>query len=301
MRIAVTGATGFVGGAVCQAARARGWEVHGFGRRRVPGIGHWDVDCGVLAAPPEVDAVVHAAAAVTDWGSPARVWNTNVDGTRNVALSFRGKRFVHISTASVYDPAVPTVAAVESRAPVTRYLNAYAASKASAEVLLSRWPHTIILRPHAVYGPGDPTLLPRVLGAIRGPHLFVVGDGSALHSLTFLGNLVSAILLACLPDAPAGTYNIADAEPISLNSALESLISERKLPVRVRHLPIDVSWAAAGFLESAHAFLRIGQSPRLTRYAISHLAYERTLDLTAARQRLGYRPTPTSFAGAATW
>jgi nucleoside-diphosphate-sugar epimerase len=301
VRIAVTGATGFVGGAVCQAARARGWEVHAYGRRRGPGIRVWDINDGVLSDPPAVDAVVHAAAAVTDWGSPAAVWKTNVDGTRNVALSFRGKRFVHVSTASVYDPYVPTVSAVESSAPVTRYLSAYAASRASAEVLLSGRSDTVVLRPHAVYGPGDPTLLPRVLDAIRGSNLFVVGDGSALHSLTSIENLVSAILLACAPDAPAGTYNIGDASPVPLNEALSSLISERSLPVRVRHLPIDASWAVAGFLESAWSFLGLQQPPRLTRYVISHLAYERTLDLTAARTCLGYQPAPTSFAGAAAW
>jgi nucleoside-diphosphate-sugar epimerase len=295
MRIAVTGATGFVGGAVCRAAAARGWRVYPYGRRL------WDIDRGPLADPPEVDAVVHAAAAVTDWGDPAAVWRSNVDGTRHVATSFPGKRFVHISTASVYDPYVPTVMATESAAPVVRYLGAYAASKASAEFLLSSRANTVVLRPHAVYGPGDPTLLPRVLGAIRGGNLFVVGDGRALHSLTSIDNLVEATLLACVAEAPAGTYNVADAAPISLNDALAALIAERGLGVRVRHLPVRPARVVAGVLESLWRAAKIPVAPRLTRYAISHLAYERTLDISAARNNLGFEPTVTSFRGAADW
>lgn len=295
MRIAVTGATGFVGGAVCRAAAERGWQVYPYGRRL------WDIDRGPLSDPPDVDAVVHAAAAVTDWGDPAAVWRSNVDGTRNVATSFPGKRFVHISTASVYDPRVPTVMAKESAAPVARYLGAYAAAKASAEFLLSSRANTVVLRPHAVYGPGDPTLLPRVLDAVRGDNLFVVGDGRALHSLTSIDNLVNAILLACASEAPAGTYNVADAAPVSLNAALAALVAERRLPVRVRHLPVRPSWAAATVMESLWNIAKVPVAPRLTRYAISQLAYERTLDTAAACDRLGFEPRETSFRGAANW
>src|SRR5689334_10705090 len=116
MRIAVTGTTGFVGGAVCRAASQRGWQVHPYSSRT------WDIRAGPLTDPPDVDVVVHAAAAVSDWGDSAAIWQTNVDGTQHVLDSFPGKRIVHISTASVYDPFTATVQAKESEAPVSRYL-----------------------------------------------------------------------------------------------------------------------------------------------------------------------------------
>ncbi|MBB5956829.1 nucleoside-diphosphate-sugar epimerase [Saccharothrix tamanrassetensis] len=293
MRLAVTGATGFVGGAVRRAAEALGWQVHAYGSR------DWDIGTGPLTDPPEVDAVVHSAAAVTDWGDPRLIRRVNVDGTRHVAETFPGARLVHISSASVYDPFVPTVCATESEAPVSRYLTAYGATKAAAERVLADRPDTVVLRPHAVYGPGDPTLLPRVLGAIRGGTLFIVGDGRARQSLTSIDNLVDATLLAC-GGAP-GVYNIADAEPVVLQDALRGLLDERGLDVRIRHLPLRAAWHVAGAAERAWRLAGATKPPRLTRYAISHLGHERTLDITAARERLGYTPAATSFHGAADW
>jgi nucleoside-diphosphate-sugar epimerase len=295
MRIAVTGATGFVGGAVAAAAAARGWTVHGYGSAR------WDITAGPLADPPPVDAVVHAAAAVTDWGAAGPIWRANADGTRNVLASFPGVRFVHVSTASVYDPFVPTVHAPEPAAPVARYLTAYGASKAAAERLLAGRPDTVVLRPHAVYGPGDPTLLPRLLGAIRGGTLVLPGDGRTRHTLTAVGTLVDAVLRACDPASPAGVYNIGDAEPVALADAVSALLAERGLDVQLRYVPVRIAWAAAALAERAARLARRTDPPRLTRYAVCHLGFERTLDLTAARTRLGLAPAPTSFRGAADW
>jgi nucleoside-diphosphate-sugar epimerase len=305
MRLAVTGASGFVGSELCRAAAAAGWTVYGYGRRpvRMPGVCYriWDLDTGPLPDPSTVDVVVHAAAAVTDWGPAAPVWRTNLGGTRHVLTSFPHARVVYVSTASVYDPYTPTVHAREDAAPVSRYLTAYAASKAAAELLLAGRPNTLVVRPHAVYGPGDPTLLPRVLAAVRGDALWIVGDGRTRHSLTSIDNLVSALLLACDRNAPPGVYNVADAEPVVLGEALGDLVSERGLPVKVRGLPVRPALSAARIAEAAWRITRRPRPPRLTRYAISQLAVERTLDLSRARTRLGFRPAPTSFAGAADW
>ncbi|MDN5931508.1 MAG: NAD(P)-dependent oxidoreductase, partial [Pseudonocardia sp.] len=241
MRIAVTGAAGFVGSAVVSAARAGGWEVHPLvrrpagvrpadARRQHPADVRervWDITTGPLPDPPAVDAVVHAAAAVTEWGDPARAWAANLHGTRHVAATYPGVRLVHVSTSSVYDPYAPTVDAPESAGPAARHLTPYGASKAAAERLLAGRPDTVVLRPHAVYGPGDPTLLPRILGAVRGRTLVVAGDGRALHTLTAVGTLAEAALLACT--GPPGTYNVGDARPVTLDDALTALLAARGL------------------------------------------------------------------------
>ncbi|GLW11165.1 NAD-dependent epimerase [Microtetraspora sp. NBRC 13810] len=300
MRVAVTGASGFVGGAVCRAAREAGWEVHGFGRTRTGGgLRSWDITRPAPPGLPEVDAVIHCAGGVTDWGRPEAIWAANVTGTRNVAAAFPGARFVHVSTASVYDPFRPTVRATEEEAPVTRYVNAYGASKAAAERLVAG--RAVVLRPHAVYGPGDTTLLPRVLGAVRGRRLLAVGDGRQLLSLTSVGNLARACLLAAAGPVASGVFNVTDAEPVVLDDALRAILRERGVPAEPYYLPPRLATSLAAVAETAFRLLASPRPPRLTRYAAGHLAVERTLDISAARRLLGYRPAPTSFTGAASW
>lgn len=246
-----------------------------------------------------MDAVIHCAGSATDWGPPHEIWAANVAGTRAVAAAFPGRRLVHVSTASVYDPFRPTRRAVEHEAPVRRYVNAYGASKAAAELAVRG--RAVVLRPHAVYGPGDTTLLPRVLGAVRGRRLLAVGDGRTLISLTSVHNLAQACLLAASGPVDTGVFNVTDAEPVVLDDALRALLAERGIDAVPYYVSPRVALPLATVAETVYRLLRSPRPPRLTRYAIGHLAMERTLDISAAVRTLGYRPAPTSFAGAAHW
>lgn len=299
MRLAVTGATGFVGGEVCRAAVAAGWEVHAFGRR--PACIHgatyqtWDLTADTVPDLSEVDAVVHCAAAATDAGEPSEVWAANVAGSRKVLDAFPSARIVHVSSASVYDPFRPTMRATEAKAPVTRYLNAYGASKATAErIVLDARRDTVILRPHAVYGPGDTTLLPRLLENIRAGRLFVPGNGKALLSMTAVGNLAQACLLAAR-SARTGVFNIADSDTLSVDRALRGLLAAANVEATPVYLPTRLVLPLATGLETAQRLTGRPRRIRLNRYVISQLAMERTLDISAAVDQLGYAPTPTRF------
>jgi len=358
MRIAVTGASGFVGGAVVADAVARGHEVLALSRRPAVCDGvtwrHWDVTSGRLAQAPEVDVVVHAAARVGEHGRSSDFARANVAGTAAVLESFPGARLVHVSSASVYDPFVPTVQGREGEAPVWRYLGRYAASKAAAERYLLARAHragggVVILRPHAVYGPGDTTLLPRIESAVRGRRLVIAGDGRTLQSLTHIENLLAAVRAAAQLDVrelvvprfgtdpfgtdppgtdPSGTdprgtdppgtdalgagpaaivANVADAHPVVLRDVLLELLARRGRPdVEVIGVPLPVASTLARVAELAAWLDPRGpgtppREPRLSRYAISHLALERTLDLSVLRHRLGVDPAPTDLTGAEHW
>ncbi|QEO09508.1 NAD-dependent epimerase/dehydratase family protein [Protaetiibacter larvae] len=302
MRIAVTGASGFIGGAVASALAREHHEVVGFGRTphgwAHPHAGYrvWDIAAGPLRGDRDFEAVVHCAALADDAAPLTQAMRVNRTGTRHVVASFPGARIVHLSTASVYDAFTPTVLAREDAAPVNRFLSSYAESKTFAEFEVSG-ADAVILRPHAVYGPGDTTLLPRVLEAVRGGRLVLPEGARVLHSLTRIDHLVDAVRLALR--APAGVYNIADAEPVLLAELLKEFLRRRGVAARIRSLPYPVAFGLAGAAERL-ARIRGGRA-RLTRYAVSQLGLERTLELTAARERLGYRPGPTSLHGAERW
>lgn len=298
MLVAVTGASGFVGGRVADTLAAHGHHVIGFGRRSLGDVSQrgwreyrsWDLTRGPLPAGCGPDAVVHCAGAVADWGPPALFETTNVEGTRRVLTSFpHSGRFVHVSTASVYDPRQPKRYVTEDAPLPTRYLNDYALSKRRAESLVrAARPDAVVLRPHAVYGPGDPTLLPRLLKARRHGRLLACGSGRNHVSLTHVDNLVHAIELAIASDAQ-GIFNIADAEAPTLREILATV--DRATGGRgVVFIPKRLATCAALVLESIARLRKSTQAPMLTRYIVSQLATEYTIDISRARRLLGYRP-----------
>jgi nucleoside-diphosphate-sugar epimerase len=314
MRVAVTGASGFVGGRVSRHLIAQGWDVVAFGRQ--PGddptgvpeaeVRYWDIVTGPLTDPPEVDAVVHAAAFVGDVGAREPVRRTNVEGTAAVARTFPRARLVHVSTCSVYHPERPQVMATEDEAPApetVRWPSPYGETKALAErVLLRRRPDAVVLRPHAVYGPGDTTLMPRLREAGARGTIPLPGSGRQRHSVTQVANLAEACRLACLPDAPPGVYNVTDPEPVPLADAMARLAArpDGTLP-RVRPVPAPLLLGVAVVGEGLNRTVRRPRRPPITRYTVGHLGRERTFDITRARTRLGYDPAPTALEHCERW
>ncbi|MBU1586637.1 MAG: NAD(P)-dependent oxidoreductase [Actinobacteria bacterium] len=284
MRVAVTGAAGFVGGAITAHLREHGHDVTPLTRRE------WDITAGPFDL--RVDAVVHCAALADDTAPLGQAMLVNRIGTRNVVASAAGARIVHVSTSSVYDAFAPSVEVREGAPPPTRYLSSYSESKAAAEGELPT--DAVVLRPHAVYGPGDTTLLPRVLAGIRGSRLVLPEGARVRHTLTHVDNLAAAAALALT--GPAGVYNVGDDTDVLLSAVLAEFLVRRGRPdVTLHSIPYRAAFAAAAVAE------RLQRRPRLTRYAVSQLGLERTLDLTRARGLLGYEPGPTSLAGAEQW
>ena len=122
-RVLVTGATGFVGGALLRALRARpGVEVRGLGRRQTADPDIAAVDLSRPVVPPfgpdfRPDVIVHAAARTSQWGTRAEFRAQNVDATANVLDLARRSglpRVVYVSSTSV-STAPPTSSASRSR------------------------------------------------------------------------------------------------------------------------------------------------------------------------------------------
>jgi nucleoside-diphosphate-sugar epimerase len=288
MKVAVIGASGFVGGAILRGLRERGHEVIGLSRRG-PDV-CWDITRGALSDAPAVDAVVHCAALVRDGRIQPADIAVNVEGTRNVISSFPHARIVHMSSASVYDPWVPKDRVREDAPPPRRWLNGYGETKRAAEDLVFRLrPDAAILRPHAVYGPGDTTLLPRILRARLAGRQLGVGDGHNRITLTSITNVVDAVAAALHQTEAAGPFNIGDPDTPMVGEVFEHLLRSLDLPVSIAWIPRAIAWRAAGASER----LAGPREPLLSRYAVNQLSLDFTLNLDRARDELNWEPKET--------
>lgn len=304
MRVAVTGASGFVGGAVVDDLLGRGHDVLALSRRGVParaGLEHrtWDLTTGPLRDAGTVDVVVHAAAHVDEWAGWATHEAVTVAGTRSVLDSWPGARIVLVSSCSIYPlraPGRPRHVLTEDVPPARRHLSAYSRAKAVQEQVVLARPGSTVLRPHAVHGPGDPTLLPRLDGARRRGRLVCPGAADTLVHLTDVRLVARAAVAACEDAAAAGAVNVADAEPMRLHDVAAGVAAANGWTERPLSTGSALAWGAALALEGAARLTGAAHPPLLTAYAVSHLAVSRVFDTTRLRERLGVEPGPTDLS-----
>ena len=304
MRVAVTGASGFVGGVVVGHLLAAGHDVVALSRRPVPerpGLVHrrWDLATGALADAPTVDAVVHAGAHVDEWSPWSEHVAVTVRGTEAVLDTWPTARVVLISSASVYPlrgAGRPSWILTEDDALTRRPLSSYSRAKiAQEEIVLARG-DTVVLRPHAVHGPGDTTLLPRLDRARRRGRLVCPGGRRTRIHLTDVRLVAAAVVRACEIDCGTSILNVADERPLELREIVAGLAAANGWRERPLFTGAPAAWAAALALEGAARLVRSRTRPLVTAYAASHLAVSRAFATTLLRQRLGLSPPPTDLS-----
>ena len=310
MKVLVTGATGFLGQALARRLRSQKADVSALGRNPAvlaqlerEGMRPIRADLAdgeaVLAACQGQELVFHAGALAAPWGKAQDFFNSNVLGTQNVIAGCETHgvgRLIHVSTPSIYF-GVDSLVNVREDAPLpARPVNEYARTKLLAETevdkAFGRGLPVITIRPRAIFGPGDTTILPRLIARLQTGRLPIIGDGRNLIDMTYVENVVDALLL-CAASTPATLgkkYNITNGEATPLWPLIEKLCAALGYPYPQRHVPYPVADAAAALLEVVYCFLPGQPEPPLTRYSVALLAKNTTLDISAARQELGYQP-----------
>ncbi|GAA3579134.1 NAD-dependent epimerase/dehydratase family protein [Nonomuraea rosea] len=309
MKALVTGGGGFLGGAVCRQLSARGDEVRTLNRGRYPALDAYGVvqitgdlrDArAVREAAAGCDAVVHCAALAGLWG-PARDYRTiNVDGTANVldaCVRAGVGRLVHASSPSVVHDGRDLEGVDESVPYARRFLACYPATKAAAErlVLAANGDRlaTVALRPHLIWGPGDPHFLPRFAArARRGTLVLPSAPGKRIDTV-YIDNAAEACLLALDRLAPGANvagraYFIGQDEPCGLAEWVNGLLGAAGLPPVTRRAPARLAYLAACVLEAGCRVT--GTTPPFTRLAVRQATTSHWFDLSAARRDLGYVP-----------
>ncbi len=297
--IAITGASGFVGGYLARYFRDGGYRVLAYGRRpyaQLPqGILYrsWDITTPYpFHHEEELSAIVHCAGSVSEWGSYAEMFRANVIGTRHALSAFQGANlFVHISSASVYGTRGSQIMVREDAQYPASYLNHYSTTKMLGElaVKVSTHPNRVILRPHIIYGPRDTTLLPRMLKARRAGRLIVLGQGRNMLSLTHVSNLALAVELLIGRHFGLETLNICDSRTDTLNNILTTLVETMGWKDRLLHIDPTVARATGWALEEVYRRLGLRASPILTPYVVEQMSNDFIMDTTKARTLLGYR------------
>lgn len=321
MRVLVTGGGGFLGQAVVRGLLAQGHEVRSLARGAYPelealgvAVQRGDVadEAAVRQAVAGCEAVIHTAAKAGVWGPWAEFHRANVQGTVALLAAAQAagvSRFVHTSSPSVVFDGQSHVGATEAMPYPERFLAPYPATKAEAErlVLAANRPGfaTVALRPHLIWGPGDPHLLPRLAKAARAGRLPVVGDGAQVVDATYVGNAAEAHLQALARldshEAPCAgkAYFIAQGEPQPTFQLVDELLAAAGAPAVKGRVPAGLAFAVGGFLEAVHGLFPALGEPRMTRFVAAELATSHAFDLGNAKRDLGYAPSVSHAEGLA--
>lgn len=318
VKVLVTGGGGFLGSHICRRLHARGDEVVAVGRNPYPhlereGIRTLQVDLrvagGVRSACAGCDAVIHSAALPSIWGSWRAFWEANVQATRNVldaCVACGVGKLVYTSTPSVVFGEGDLCGVDETHPYPPRYLAHYPATKAEAErlVLAANGAHleTVALRPHLIFGPGDPHLFPRIIARARAGKLRQVGDGTNLVDVTYIDNAVNAHILALDRRKPCASshghaYFISQGEPVRLWPWLNAILTAVGIPPVTRSMSFRVARGVGLAAEWLHCLPGIRCEPPMTRFLANQLAKSHYFDISAARRDLGYEPLVSTVEG----
>lgn len=312
MRVFVTGGSGFVGGHLIERLVRDGHEVFAMARSErsgaaVEALGARAVTASLGALEPKhldrIDALIHCAAYVEEHGTRAQFFEANVEGTRNAldaAAKAGVKRFVHVGTEAALFDGRDLVRIDEAYPYPARHRFLYPETKAEAEKLVlakndTKGMTTVSIRPRFVWGPRDTSILPAVLEmADKGAYAWL-DHGRHQTSSCHVANLVEALVLALDKGVGGRAYFVTDGVDRTLKETLSGLAATRGVTLPSRNVRSWIARPLSSVVESLWSIT--GARPPMSRFAIAMMSSSVTVDDSAARRDLGYRPVITIDEG----
>ena len=295
--IAVTGAGGFIGEAVCRRLAADGETVVGIdvaeqARSRVEAAGARFVRADIADASATAVAlqgcagVVHAAAIVSDWGSMSDFIQVNTAGTRNVldALPARARAVV---LASVAVWGYEFSRDLSEDTPPKPCGIPYIDTKGATETL-ARLRGATVVRPGDVYGPGSVPWVVRPLETMKRGLFRLPGRGEGIMTPIHIDDLVDCVVRAYRTPAAAGrAYTCWDGEPVT---AYEFFSHHARWLGREHPGTIPAPLAVGAALVQEAIARATGRPPLLSRSAITFVSRRAAYPNARAREDLDWRP-----------
>ena len=310
MKALVTGGGGYLGGAIVRALLSRGDLVTTLQRGNYPWLGEAGAQVctgdichheTVLRASRGCDVVFHVAGKTGVWGDAEDYYRINVQGTEsviNACLENQIKRLVYTSSPSVIFSGNDEQGLDETAPYPERYLNHYQFSKAVAErkilAVNGEALITVALRPHLIWGPGDPHLVTRLADRARNGTLRLARCDN-LVDCTYIDNAVSAHLLAAdmlQAGSPCAgrTYFITNGEPMIMGQLINRILEALDLGPVTKTVSPMTAYLVGVMTEVIYSLFRFDGEPRMTRFIARQLSRAHWYDISAAKTDLGYEP-----------
>lgn len=316
MRILVTGGGGFLGTYVVKELLKRpNYMVTNFSRHNyfhleelgvptIKGDLRKKEDIDRALAQGGFDAVIHVAALAGVWGRHQDYLDINYFGTKNLletALERGVRRFVYTSTPSVVFGNEDLMGVSEDCPYPQKFLTSYAESKTMAEKLVLQMNDgktfmTCALRPHLIWGPGDPHLFPRVIQKGREGKLKIVGDGENLVDIIYAENAALAHVQALEALTPGSrvcgqAYFIGQERPVKLWDFINQVLSFAKVDPVVSHIDLATAYRIGWVMEKTFKLAGIQKpEPPMTRFVALNLGRSHYFSHEKAKRDFGYYP-----------
>ena len=306
MKVLVTGGTGFTGKALVKRLIDSGHQVvvmdykEGIKTDEIKGWGA-EVVIGSVTDTAVVDRVVkgvdvvhHLAAAFRELDVPNSYYEeVNVQGTVNVLKAAKQegvKRFIYCSTCGVHGNVENPPAA--ENAPI-KPADYYQRTKYEAEPLVlaehGTTMQTLVVRPAAIYGPGDPERFGMIFRRVNKGVFPIFGDGKALYHPLYIDNFVDLLEIVLQPGMGDGeVYLVADEEYVEIEQLVKKVAKAMGKEVKLPHYPFLPLSIAGHVMEKLCQPFKV--TPPIFPRRVDWYRQNRAFDISKAKKDLGYEP-----------
>jgi len=314
----VTGGGGFLGSSIVRMLLDKGLSVRSLQRSDSPDLRKLGVDIIrgnisgrsiVTNAAEGCDVIFHVAAKAGVWGDYDDYYQCNVTGTKNIIDACQThdiQKLIYTSSPSIVFAGEDEENINESTPYADHFLTAYQKTKALAEQMVlaanNETLATVALRPHLIWGPGDPHLVPRIIERAKAGRLRLVGKQINLVDSTYIDNAALAHILAAEAIAPnavcAGkAYFISNDEPLPMGELINKILAAADLSPVTKTISPQLAYTIGMILEFIYKIFKLKDEPIMTRFVARQLSCAHWYDLTAAKTNLGYQSKVTIDEG----